>query len=127
MLGGIHHAAAHGAVLLDPGHHDPHLAHCAPRGGSRAKTGTPTWACGALRRGWRTAAAWHRAGGLSGAGCGRVPLGGARLAGRTPKVAVAARPWPGRLALTLVPGGADACSGDGAAVALALPANSASQ
>lgn len=24
MLGGVHHAALHGAVALDPGHHDPH-------------------------------------------------------------------------------------------------------
>jgi hypothetical protein len=30
LLGGVHHAAVHGAVALDPGHHDPHLAHCAP-------------------------------------------------------------------------------------------------
>jgi hypothetical protein len=37
-LGGIHHAAQHGAVLLNPGHHDPHQRIFSPDRG-QAKIG----------------------------------------------------------------------------------------
>jgi hypothetical protein len=36
LLGGVHHAAAHGAVRPDPGHDDPHPAHAVPGGAVQA-------------------------------------------------------------------------------------------
>ena len=35
--GGIHHAALHAAVWLDPGHHDPHAPIVGPRRGRTAQ------------------------------------------------------------------------------------------